>query len=86
MESDEEETPEEQVNADFLNMLHEKHLAMEKEIARKRLSTPSFAKDSIPEVPAVAAELFQNFENKPLDEKVQQFKGSKKSRVNTSRI
>ena len=69
VESDEEETPEELVNEEYLNMLHERHLQYEKEIARKKLSTPSFAKVSIPEVPAVAAELFQNFESKPLDEK-----------------
>ena len=74
VDSDEEETPEEQVDIGFINMLHERHLAREKEIARKKLVLPSFAMSSTPEVPVVTAELFQNYERKSHDEKMQQFK------------
>ena len=72
VDSDEEETPEEQIDIGFINMLHERHLARKKERTRKKLALS--AMNLIPEVPAVAAELFQNFENQSLDEKVQQFK------------
>ena len=70
-DSDEEGTPEEQVNEEYLKMLHESHLQYEKEVARKKRSFPSFAADKIPEVPAEATALFQDFEKKTLDQKVQ---------------
>ena len=85
VESDEEETPEELVNEEYLNMLHEQHLQYEKEIARKKLSFPSLASEKIPEVPAEAAALFQDFEKKPLDQKVQEFKKFKEDKVRTLR-
>ena len=47
---------------------------MKKEIARKKRSFPSFAAEKIPEVPAEATALFQDFEKKTLDQKVQEFK------------
>ena len=86
VDSDEEETPEEQVDIGFINMLHERHLAREKEIARKKLVLPSFAMHELPEVPAVTAELFQNYESKSHDEKMQQFQKFKEEQKNTSRV
>ena len=73
-QSDEEETPDELINEEYLNDLHAKHLALEKEIARKKLSTPSFAADQIREVPKEATALFTDFANKPLEQKVNELK------------
>ena len=55
-------------------MLHESHLQYEQEVARKKRSFPAFVADKIPEVPPEATALFQDFEKKTLDQKVQEFK------------
>ncbi len=73
-QSDEEETPDELINEEYLNDLHAKHLVLEKEITRKKLSTPSFATDKIREVPKEATALFTDFASKPLEQKVNEFK------------
>ena len=77
-DSDEEETPEEQVNPEYLNTLHQCLLDKEKERARKRLSLPAFAQNTVPDEHPEIVALFQNFDAATPDEKVQRWNRIKK--------
>ena len=72
-ESEEEETPEEQVNLEYLNMLHQCLLDKEKERARKRLALPAFAQHTVPDEHPEVVALFENFDAATPDEKVQRW-------------
>ena len=76
-ESEEEETPEEQVNLEYLNMLHQCLLDKEKERARKRLALPAFAQNIVPdEHPEIVAP-FRNFDAATPDERIQRWNSIK---------
>ena len=69
-DSEEEETPEEQVNLDYFHMLHQCRLDKEKERARKRISLPAFAQNTLPEEHPEILALFKNFDAVTPDENV----------------
>ena len=66
----EEETPEEQVSIDFLDMLYQRHLEKDKERVRKRLALPHFAQHEVPDEPKEVVEFFKDFPAVSSDEKI----------------
>ena len=69
----EEETPEEQVNLDYLNMLHQRLLERDKERARKRLALPAFAQHTVPDEPPEVVAFFKDFNAVSSDEKIERW-------------
>ena len=74
LKEEKDDTSDEEVNVDYMNMLHKSFLAEEKDRERNLLALPSFKHSTIQQEPPEIVALFEDYAEATSEEKIQRWK------------